>query len=127
MPKLSGGAVRNAICFFRSIVVSYALMRLEHYPLEKLKKEILEIVGRHLDASKYRVFFFGSRVSGTGTDRSDIDVGIEGPEPIPYDVLFAIREEVERLPMLYTIDVVDFSRASEDFREVALQHTEMIT
>jgi septum formation topological specificity factor MinE len=28
-------------------------MRLEHYSEEKLKKEILEIVGRHLDLKKY--------------------------------------------------------------------------
>lgn len=101
-------------------------MRLEHYPLEKLKKEILEIVGRHVDTRVYRVFFFGSRVSGKGTDRSDIDVGIDGPEPISYDALFAMRGEVERLPTLYKIDVVDFRRASDDFREVALQHTELI-
>ncbi|MFY9462990.1 MAG: nucleotidyltransferase domain-containing protein [Candidatus Sungiibacteriota bacterium] len=102
-------------------------MRLEHYPLEKLKKEILEIVGRHLDLAKYRVFFFGSRVSGKGTDRSDINVGIEGPDEIPYDDLFAMRGAVERLPTLYKIDIVDFRRASGDFREVALQHTEFIT
>lgn len=104
-----------------------AFMRLEHYPLEKLKKEILEIVGRHLDLARYRVFFFGSRVSGKGTDRSDIDIGIEGSEPVPYNVLFAMREEVERIPTLYTIDVVDFRRASDDFREVALQYTEPLT
>jgi len=102
-------------------------MRLEHYPLEKLKKEILEIVGRHLNLALHRVFFFGSRVSGHGTDRSDIDIGIEGAEPIPYDALFVMREEVERLPTLYKIDIVDFRRASEDFREVALQHIEPIT
>ena len=102
-------------------------MRLEHYPLEKLKKEILEIVGRHLDLGRYRVFFFGSRVSGKGTDQSDIDIGIEGPEPVPHDVLFRIRDDVEHIPTLYKIDVVDFRGASVDFREVALQYIEPIT
>lgn len=101
-------------------------MRLEHYPLEKLKAELLEILARHLDLSRYRVFFFGSRVTGKGTDRSDIDVGIEGREPIPFGTLFAIREDVGRIPTLYKIDVVDFRGASEDFREVALQHIEII-
>lgn len=101
-------------------------MRLEHYPLEKLKKELLDIIGRHLDLSRYRVFFFGSRVTGKGTDRSDIDVGIEGPEPVPFGMLLAIREDVERIPTLYKIDVVDFRGASDDFRDVALQHTELI-
>lgn len=101
-------------------------MRLEHYPLEKLKQELLTILARHLDLSRYRVFFFGSRVTGKGTDRSDIDVGIEGPEPVPFSTLFGIRDEVERIPTLYTIDVVDFRGASDDFRDVALQHIELI-
>jgi septum formation topological specificity factor MinE len=38
-------------------------MKLKHYPLKKLKKEILEIVGKYLDLKEYKVFFFGSRVS----------------------------------------------------------------
>lgn len=101
-------------------------MRLEYYPLEKLKKEILEIVGRHLDLGKYRVFFFGSRVSGRGTDRSDIDVGIEGSEPVPYEAMENIKEELELLPTLYKVDIVDFSRVASKFRRVALQHTETL-
>ena len=99
-------------------------MRLEHYPLEKLKKEILEIVGRHLDLARYRVFFFGSRVSGAGTDRSDIDVGIEGLEPVPPEAFADIQEEMGHIPTLYKIDVVDFRRVASKFREVALQSIE---
>lgn len=101
-------------------------MRLEHYPVEKLKKEILEIVGRHLDLSKYRVFFFGSRVSGGGRDRSDIDVGIEGPEPIPAKIWFDMEEEIENIPTLYKIEIVDFRRVSKKFYDVALQKTEAL-
>lgn len=103
------------------------MMRLEHYPLEKLRKEILEIVGRRLDLTEYGVFFFGSRVSGKGTDRSDIDIGIDGPEPIPPAAWIAIQEEVEEIPTLYKIDIVDFRDVAPRFREVALQATEPIT
>lgn len=99
-------------------------MRLEHYPVEKLKKQILEILGRHLDLAQYRVFFFGSRVDGTAGERSDIDLGIEGPEPIPFETIVAIKEEIRRLPLLYHIDVVDFCRVASDFRAVASRHTE---
>ncbi len=102
-------------------------MRLEYYPLEKLKQEILVILGKHLDVSQYRVFFFGSRVAGKGTDRSDIDVGIEGPEPIQFEILEDIKEELERLPMLYKIDIVDFKNLTAKFREVARQHIEMLS
>ncbi|KKS38262.1 MAG: hypothetical protein A3G49_02370 [Candidatus Sungbacteria bacterium RIFCSPLOWO2_12_FULL_41_11] len=101
-------------------------MRLEHYPVEKLKKEILESIGRHLDLSQYRVFFFGSRVAGKGTDRSDIDVGIEGKEPVPFIILEDIKEDFEKIPTLYKIDIVDFCRVAPKFRVVALQKVESL-
>lgn len=100
-------------------------MRLEHYPKEKFKKEILEIIGKRLDLSKYRVFFFGSRVSGKGTDRSDIDIGIEGPS-IQSRAWFEIEEEIEEFPTLYKIDLVNFQDVSDKFRKVALQTIESL-
>ncbi len=97
-------------------------MRLEHYPVEKLKKEILAILAKHLDLSRYRVFFFGSRVAGKGTERSDIDVGIEGPEPIPAAAMLDIQEEIENLPTLYKVEIVDFHRVPPKFRDAALKN-----
>jgi len=47
-------------CFW----VENKLMRLEHYSVHSLKAQILEVIGKYLDLSLYRVFFFGSRVSG---------------------------------------------------------------
>ncbi|MBI3786695.1 MAG: nucleotidyltransferase domain-containing protein [Ignavibacteriales bacterium] len=102
-------------------------MRLEHYPVDKLKKEILDLVGKHVNLRTHKVFFFGSRVSGGGNERSDIDVGIEGPQEIPIKILGRIREEIENLPTLYKIEVVDFKSVSDEFREVALQHTEALS
>ena len=101
-------------------------MRLEQYPADKLKKEILQIMGKYLDLTRYRIFFFGSRVSGKGTDRSDIDVGIEGPDPVPAEAMLDIQEEIENLPTLYKVEIVDFRHVPPKFREVALQQTETI-
>ncbi len=101
-------------------------MRLEKYSREKLKKELLAIIGENLDLGKYKVFFFGSRVLGKGTDRSDIDVGIEGPEPIPFDVLGSIKDMVNDIPTIYTIDVVDFKRVSRVFKQIAKEKVEYI-
>ncbi|MBI4972669.1 MAG: nucleotidyltransferase domain-containing protein [Candidatus Omnitrophica bacterium] len=102
-------------------------MRLEFYPVDKLKRDVLEIVGRHLDLNSCSVFFFGSRVAGKGDERSDIDVGIEGQEAIAYQIMAHIRDDIENLPILYKIEVVDFKKVSKDFKEVALQHTEAIS
>jgi uncharacterized protein len=76
-------------------------------------------IRRHLPDPAYRVFLFGSRVTGSAGERSDIDIGIEGPAPVPRAVLAAIDEELEEAPTLYTIEVVDFAWVSEKFRRVA--------
>jgi predicted nucleotidyltransferase len=100
-------------------------MRLEYYSVDKLKKEILEILGKYLDLSKYKVFFFGSRVRGNSDERADIDIGIEGPE-IPAYAKLEIEEELENLPILYKIDFVDFNNIDEDFKKIAKKYVEYI-
>ena len=79
------------------------------------------IVRRHLPDPAYRVFLFGSRAEGTAQPRSDIDIGIEGPGPVPREALALIEEELEEAPTLYTIEVVDFARVPENFRRVAIR------
>ena len=101
-------------------------MRLEYYSSEKLKKEIIDIVGRYLDLSQNRIFFFGSRVAGKGNERSDIDVGIEGTEEIPWQVMAKIKEDVENLPILYKVDIVDFKKVSPDFYDLATRDIEIL-
>jgi len=102
-------------------------MRLEHYPVEKFKKEIIEIIGKQLDLNEYRVFFFGSRVSGNGTERSDIDIGIKGSKPIPIKSWIEIQEDIENFSSLYKIEIVDFGAVAPKFEEVALRQIELIS
>ena len=84
-------------------------------------------MGKHLDLKKYKVFFFGSRVSGESHERSDIDIGIEGPKKIPYGTVYDIREDLnEKIPTLYKFDVVDFKSADKNFIEVVSQNKEYI-
>ncbi len=101
-------------------------MRLEHGSEEQLKKNIAAIMRKYLDSEKYKVFFFGSRVSGHGDERSDIDIGIEGQEPVPVNEWLNIEEELQNLPTLYSIDIVDFKRVSKKFKNIALQNYEPI-
>jgi predicted nucleotidyltransferase len=79
------------------------------------------VIRRHLPDPTYRIFLFGSRASGSAAERSDIDIGIEGPASVPHAPLAAIHDEIEEAPTLYTIDVADFRRAPEKFRRVAQQ------
>ena len=94
---------------------------------KKLTRELLRIIGTYLDLSAYKIFFFGSRVTGRGTERSDIDLGIEGPMPIPHETLQGIEQEIDALPTLYKIEVVDFRRVPEKFAAVARRAVEYLT
>ena len=77
------------------------------------------VVRRHVPDPSYRIFLFGSRAAGTARERSDIDIGIEGPAPVPRVTLAAIEDDLDEAPTLYSIEVVDFARVSETFRQVA--------
>lgn len=101
-------------------------MKLEFYPIEKLKKEILEIIGKYLDLNSYRIFFFGSRVKGDNFPRADVDIGIEGPKEIPIEIKLKIEEEIDELPTLYKFDIVDFKKVPEDFKKEALKNIEYV-
>ncbi len=101
-------------------------MRLEHVSPDQLKQDLKEIVGQHVDLKKYQLFFFGSRVQGRGDDRSDIDVGIEGPRPLNPVAKAEIEEAIENLPYLYQIELVDFKKVSSDFYHIAKRTIEQI-
>lgn len=45
----------------------------------------------------WKVVLFGSRADGTARDRSDFDIGIVGPEPLPRKIFFKIEDRLERL------------------------------
>lgn len=101
-------------------------MRLEFYPVQKLRQEIKNIVGKYLDTEVWKVFFFGSRVKGDNFLSSDIDIGIEGPTELPPKIKFEISEEIEKIPTLYTFDLVDFKSLSDEFRKETLRYIEYV-
>jgi len=101
-------------------------MRLEFYSSEKLQEEVKSIIGKYLDLDQNKIFFFGSRVTKKGNERSDIDLGIEGEKEISWQVMAKIKEDLENLPILYKIDVVDFKKVSPDFYDLAKQKIEVL-
>ena len=93
---------------------------------EALRRAIRESVGKFLDLERYQLFVFGSEASGVADRRSDIDIGIVGPRPVPGATLQRIRQELDTLRTLRSFDVVDFASADESFRAEALEHAERL-
>lgn len=101
-------------------------MKLEFYSEQKLKKQVLDIVGKYLDLNEYQIFFFGSRVKGDNFERADIDIGISGAKKISADIKFSIEDDLEKIPTLYKIDFVDFKNVSKKFKKQALRNIEYV-
>lgn len=80
--------------------------------------EIINDVLRLCKAQQAReVYLFGSRAKGTALRTSDIDIAVSGAEDFE-----ALREKVEEIPTLYTIDLVNLDNCKnecllEDIRE----------
>lgn len=97
-------------------------MKVQNIDEDSLKEIVLSILSKYLSIDDYNVFIFGSRASKGGSDRSDIDIGIQGDKPIQDRIMAAVRDEFEELNILYKFDIVDFSQVSEEFRDIALNN-----
>jgi uncharacterized protein len=87
------------------------------------KDVVLREVAKHIRAKvgqEYKLVLFGSWARGDAHERSDIDIGILGPEKLSTDVYYAIRSSVDTIPTLRTIDIVDLMSVSERFRAKAI-------
>lgn len=103
-------------------------MVLEHYPVEKFKNEVSQIVRSILSTSSYILFFFGSRVIGNSKPNSDIDIdiGILAKDKLSTRQLRLIKEQLDLIKTLYIIDFIDFNVVSEEFKNVAMKNIEKI-
>lgn len=101
-------------------------MQIKNISAKDLKKSVRKIFNKYIDLKDYDVFFFGSRVAGSHRETSDIDIGIRGRKKVPRSAIFKIKEEIDNLPILYKIDIVDFSSVSKEFKRVAEEKIEML-
>ncbi|HXG38724.1 MAG TPA: nucleotidyltransferase domain-containing protein [Bacteroidota bacterium] len=83
-------------------------------------KEVFRIIRRYL-SDEYKVFVFGSWATGSALPTSDVDIGILGNQPVPWEIMHRIRGEVEAIPTLRRIDVVDLYAKEPTFTENILR------
>ncbi len=93
-------------------VLSAALLRL---PIEVLS-----------GTGPLEIFLFGSRVTGGADPRSDFDIGVRAGRRLDGREMVEIRDRLEALPILQTVDVVDFADVSPEFDSVASRHRILI-
>ncbi|MBU1327391.1 nucleotidyltransferase domain-containing protein [Patescibacteria group bacterium] len=86
----------------------------------KIEKQIETVVKKYLKGLRCRVFLFGSRATGRDRRFSDLDLGVLGKEKIPSHLMVKIKSDLENSSIPYKIDIVDFKRVSDEFRNLAL-------
>jgi len=87
---------------------------------QEIITQIVEIIQRKLPKS-YRILLFGSTAKGSASETADLDIGILGSEEVPWETFLAIRREVDIIPTLRSIDVVDLLSVGDSFRQSALR------
>lgn len=99
------------------------MMRREDTIKNEIKNAILSEKER---LTGFKVFFFGSRVSGTCRERSDYDIGLSGNTDLDLHTFFRLEEKLDAINTLYKIDLVNFSDVSDEFRKEAMKDMEVI-
>ncbi len=78
---------------------------------------ILDILRKYL-LPNTRVWVFGSRAKWTTHDGSDLDLAVEGTQPIDYDVMINMSIEFDDSNLPYTVDIVDLRTISSNFKKI---------
>jgi predicted nucleotidyltransferase len=84
-------------------------------------KTVRAILRRHLDP-QFKVYVFGSRAGGRVKPWSDLDLSIEGEEPVPLATLAALADDFDESELIWKVDLVDRATVSEAFGKIIDAH-----
>ncbi len=87
-----------------------------------IEPEYLEIVGEILNRdlpAGCRTYVFGSRATGVRVRAtSDLDLAIDGPEPLSISTLGRLRDSFDEARIPWKVDIVDMNGLSDSFRRI---------
>lgn len=79
--------------------------------------EVRSILGRFLPPD-VKVFVFGSRAHGRLKPWSDLDLSLEGTEPLSWSILADLAEAFDESRLPWKVDLVDHASVSPQFGEI---------
>lgn len=92
---------------------------------EEIMRQIKCIIDIYAGVN-YQVLLFGSWAKGNALEVSDIDIGILGKEKLPWSLMVKILEEVEKIPTLRKIDIVDLNTKDNNFKKSVLNYAKVL-
>ena len=79
---------------------------------EQDRKILLEILGDYLP----KIYAFGSRVKGTASEFSDLDLCYKGD--LETDLVRSLKHKLRESDLRFKVDLIDFNDANEDFQKL---------
>ena len=65
-----------------------------------------------------RIVLFGSRAKGDARDTSDFDIAVDAGLKISLGVIARIKDEIDELHTLKSIDIIDLNRVNPKFKTI---------
>ena len=72
------------------------------------------------------VFAFGSRVKGTHSDTSDLDLVFDCGKMLEFKRLYEIKTAFELSDLKFRVDVIDYNTVDDEFREIINKDKELL-
>ncbi len=88
-------------------------------------KEAKKIIRNYLPED-YKILIFGSWAKGNSLETSDIDIGILGKKEVSWHLMAKILQEIENIPTLRSIDVVDLNSVEKGFKNKVLEYAKVL-
>lgn len=67
---------------------------------------------------EFKVWAFGSRVTGMHKPYSDLDLALVGDEPLAIETRAALVEALSNSSLPYKVDLVDWASTTDSFKEI---------
>ncbi len=83
---------------------------------EKEINIIKGIILKYIPDAEVRIF--GSRVKGTNSESSDIDIAIISKDKINFSTLGKIKIDFEESELPYRVDIIDYNSIDENFKKI---------
>ncbi len=87
-------------------------------------KIIHEILDRHVPDCEIRAF--GSRLTWTAKNYSDLDLAIVCKKKLADKILYALKEDFEESDLPFRVDVLDWNSISQEFQTVISRDYEVL-
>ena len=102
------------------------LKKANRQDVQPLLEKVIRVVCDRIMEEGLQVYLFGSWAQGRALAESDLDIALDAGKPIESVVLLSIINDVDDIPTLRKVDVVDLQALDQAFRRQVLQHGELI-